>query len=106
MVCDNSYHFAYKSTLVHSQVPRALQCPKHLRLDHTSFGGENASYFGTPPAPKVFDYCLLFLLMWIPHCCGLKEAESRAFLGAVGCENSINFASKSTLIHSQVPGAL
>ena len=34
------------------------------------------------------------------------RGDSRAVLGAVGCENSFHFASKSTLIQSIVPGAL
>ena len=70
------------------------------------FGGQNLSYFGTPQAPKVLNYPPLFLLIWYPYCCVLKGVDSRAVLGAMGCENRFNFGSKSIVIHSQVPGAL
>ena len=104
--CENSFHFSSPSTPIHSQVHGALQCPNHVRRDHSALGPKLKLFWHTTGPKSARLAAPFLLLMWYPHCCVLKEAESRVVLGALGCENSFNFACKSTLIHSQVPGAL
>ena len=99
-----------------------ISAPKALPSTHKCMGHCNApttcDWITVPWRPKLKLFwhtagpksaqlsAPFFLLMWYPHRCVLKGAESPAGLGAVGCENSFHSGSKSTPIHSQVPGAL
>ena len=40
MGCENSFYFGSKSIVIHSLVPGALQCPNHLRVDHSALGAK------------------------------------------------------------------
>ena len=103
--CENRFNFGCKSIVIHSQVPGALQCPNRPGEWITMLWGPKLKLFWHTTRPqKCSTTRPLFLLIWYPYCCVLKGADSRAVLGAVGCENRFNFGSKSIVIHSQVPG--
>ena len=104
--CENSFHFGCKSTLIHSQVPGALQCPNQPCVDHSALGAKTEAILAHHGPQKCSTIRPLFLLMWYPHCCVLKGADSRAVLGAMGCKNSFFFGSERIVIHLLVPGAL
>ena len=61
----------------------------------------------TPHSPKNCSTIRPFqnTTMWEPHE-KKKGADSRAILGPVVCKNSFSFGPQSTVIHSQVVGAL
>ena len=69
--------------------------------------GPKLKLFWHTSGPKTAQLSAPFFFSCGPHIVVFwKGCIVEQFLGAVGCENSFYFGSKTTLIHSLVPGAL